>query len=185
MKRAAVASAVRAKSRTAKPQAAERRQRTRWAPALVPNHVRAGAYEVGDAAAAVEIGRAAPRIAVPHAPALRAVLGNRARLERLEAHAGPAARLACELLGAQAFAVRNVLVFREAQPRLSRVLHEVAHALQQGGDREAAPARFDPGSLELKSGSRCAEQQAEAYAAGELGTLSPAPLGVYRVVTLT
>ncbi|WP_437779047.1 eCIS core domain-containing protein [Sorangium sp. So ce1097] len=147
--------------------------------AAVPNHVRAGDYDADDPAAAVEIGRAAPRIALPYPLALRALFGPTARLHRLEIHHGNAARVACEILGAKAFTVKNVIVFGEAHPAMSRVVHEVAHALQQGGDRDAAPTRFVAGSLRLGAPGGAAEWEAGEYAAARPVELSPAPLAIY------
>lgn len=135
-----------------------------------------------DVAAAVDLGRSSPRIALPHAEVMRALFGPRAAgLGRLEVHRGPAARRAAEMLGARAFSVRNVIVFAEENPAASRVAHEVAHALQQGGDRDPAPVRFAPGSLTIGAPASAAECEAHAAAHGAPPpSLSHAPTAVYR-----
>lgn len=135
-----------------------------------------------DPATAVELARTAPRTALPHSAAVQTLFAERtSSLDRLEVHRGQAAREACDLLGARAFAVRNVVVFGEEHPALSRVAHEVAHAIQQGGDGQSAPSRFEPGSLAVSTPGSSAECEAESVAAGRsLDRLSYAPAAVYR-----
>lgn len=71
------------------------------------------------------------RIELPHRERIEAHLGR--AFDRVRCFTGPAARAACEQVGARAFAVRDVIVFAEAEPAFEVALHEAVHVVQQGG----------------------------------------------------
>jgi hypothetical protein len=174
--RRAATTAPQQKKPPARPTQAQPPQRDHYFDAAVPNHLRAD--RVNDPAIAVELGRTAPRVRLPHSPMIEALFGRSAAyLDRLEVHAGQAARMACKLLGARAFTVGNVIVFAEEDPPLARVVHEVAHAIQQ---RTIAPSRFAPGSLSITAPGSAPEREAERYASARPVQLSWFPLSLSR-----
>jgi ATP-dependent Clp protease ATP-binding subunit ClpA len=129
-----------------------------------------------DPATVVEWMRAGPRAPLPYQAELRRFFGR--RLDGIEVHADDRAAEACELLGARAFTVGNVVAFADRAPPLSRVVHEVAHVVQQDA---AAPPRFAPGSLSVSDPSSAVEREAAAVARGASPvTLGRAPIRVYR-----
>ena len=64
--------------------------------------------------------------------------------------AGERARIACDYLGARAFAVGNLIGFADPSPSLDQALHEAVHVLQQGGLR-LPRTPLTAGSLDISS----------------------------------
>jgi hypothetical protein len=132
-----------------------------------------------DPAAVVELARTASRRPLPYRDAMAERFG--VPLDGVEVHVGPAARDACELLGARAFAVRNVVAFRDESPSELLVAHELAHVVQQRGDRDGAVSRFVPGSLRVSVPGTRPEHEASLAARGATPvTLTAAPIAIYR-----
>jgi hypothetical protein len=94
-------------------------------------------------------------------------------LDNLHAYFGAPARDACAMVQAEAFCVGNVLVFSTESPDLDMVAHEVAHALQQGGDQQ--PLTSTPANLAIDAANSVAEQEAvhQARTGGEAVQPSP------------
>jgi hypothetical protein len=125
-----------------------------------------------DPATAIEHARLAARVALPHAVEVERRLG--VPVAGLEVHAGPEAAEACEALEARALTTWNVIAFPDARPRLSTVLHEVRHVVQQGAVHARAP-RFVAGSLPLADPRGRAERAARSP-----GPVDSAPRAIYR-----
>jgi hypothetical protein len=150
-------------------------------PPTPANHLRASADNLADPATAVEHARRDPRRPLPHRNALERVFGI--DLGGVEVHTGPAARAACEAVGARAFAVRSVVAFDGDAPPLARVAHEIAHVLQQRALHQPTPGPFAPGSLRVSHPRSAPENDA-----GDLGAsllplrpwLAYAPVALYR-----
>jgi hypothetical protein len=124
-----------------------------------------------DAASAVRIARTGQRIDLPHRAAVEAKVGH--DLSTLQVFTGPPAAQACAMIGAEAFTFGNTLVFASSSPPLPTVLHEITHALQQGGHRMVgdAPVADD---VKLSSSGDAVEHEA---AAAETGHDQPAADG--------
>ena len=160
--------------RTTETRPSQRHPRRKPAPEL-----RDAAPSVPDPAAVVELARTAPRRPLPFREAMTARFG--VPLGAVEVRVGPAARDACHLLGARAFAVRNVLAFRDESPSESLVAHEVAHVVQQGAAGEGIASRFTPGSLRVSvPGGRPEREASRAAHENVAVTLDAAPVAVYR-----
>lgn len=83
-------------------------------------------------------------------------------LEQVRCFFGREAAEACRMMGAEAFAVKDVLVFSCDSPSLSLVAHELAHVMQQGGLQQKLGSA--PGKLEVSAAGGVMEQQAEQRA---------------------
>jgi hypothetical protein len=96
-------------------------------------------------------------------------------LDFVEAYTGDAARLACELMAAGAFAVQNVVAFADPSPQREVLLHELAHVVQMGGRAARAPEAFLAGSLRVGGRNDSAEHDAHrAVRSGVVGHASDA-----------
>jgi hypothetical protein len=113
----------------------------------------------GDAAAAVRLARTGQRIELPHRAEVQAKLGH--DLSALQVFTGAPAAKACQMIGAEAFTFGNTLVFADGSPPLATVLHEVTHALQQGGHRMMGDAPVSD-EVKLSSAGDAAEHEATA-----------------------
>jgi hypothetical protein len=78
----------------------------------------------------------------------------------VEVYAGEAARKACQLMAAGAFAVRNIVALASPSPRRDQLMHELAHVVQMG--KAPAPARFAVGGLRVGASGSAAERDAQA-----------------------
>ncbi len=114
---------------------------------------------VGDVASAVRLARTGQRIGVPHRDTVEAKVGH--DLSMLQVFTGPAAAQACAMIGAEAFTFGNTLAFSSTTPPLPTVMHEVTHALQQGGHRMVGDGAV-PDDVRLSSSDDAAEQEATA-----------------------
>jgi len=71
------------------------------------------------------------------------------------------------MIGAEAFTFGNTLAFSSPTPPIATVMHEVTHALQQGGHRMVGDGAV-PDDVKLSSAGDAAEHQAtEAEAQGD------------------
>ncbi|MGH9886491.1 MAG: eCIS core domain-containing protein, partial [bacterium] len=86
-------------------------------------------------------------------------------LDYVEAYTGEAAELACRLMAAGAFAVRNVVAFADPSPQRETLMHELTHVIQSGGRAARAPARFGAGSLRVGAADSAVEHEASMHAA--------------------
>lgn len=102
------------------------------------------------------------RIDLPSRELLEEQLGR--PLDFIEVYTGDAARIACGLLSASAFAVRNIVALAEPSPERELLLHELAHIVQMGG--AAAPSEFSPSSLKVSNDGDAAEHDARRAASG-------------------
>lgn len=87
-------------------------------------------------AQAARVARTGAASPLPHQGEAEQRLGH--DLSQIETYSGPAARAACDALGADAFTVGNTVAFASARPELETVLHEAAHTIQQRGAASAA-----------------------------------------------
>lgn len=115
----------------------------------------------------------APAVELPYRERLEQELG--VDLERVVAHSGDGAAEACEMVGARAFAAANHVVLGTSPPALDSVRHEVAHVLQQGGDRPEGRLSSPPGSLELGERDDGLERQARSTVERLRGGSGPSP----------
>lgn len=102
------------------------------------------------------------RIDLPSRELLEEQLGR--PLDFVEVYAGDAARIACGLLSASAFAVRNIVALADPSPERELLLHELAHVVQMGG--ASAPSEFSPSSLKVSNDSDATEHDARRVASG-------------------
>lgn len=110
-----------------------------------------------DPASLVEhVRREARRFDIPALAELEAAIG--APLGHVEAYVGDAAKLACRMMGASAFAIRGVVAFADESPQRDKLMHELTHIVQMGN--RAAPARFALGSLKISHRDDPAEVEA-------------------------
>ena len=122
---------------------------------------------VGDVASAVRLARTGQRIELPHRGTVEAKVGR--DLSMLQVFTGAEAAQACAMIGAEAFTFGNTLAFSSATPPLQTVMHEVTHALQQGGHRMVGDGAV-PDDVKLSSSGDAAEQEAtEAETEHDLG----------------
>ena len=115
----------------------------------------------GSPAEAVRLARTGQRIQLPFRGELEAELHR--DLSLIEAFAGPAATEACAGIGAEAFTVGSTIAFCSPSPPMETVRHEVAHVLQQGGDRATVGA---PADLGMTAPGSAEEHEAEAAERG-------------------
>lgn len=102
----------------------------------------AGAGPEMDGDKALSVARTGQKRALPFKAELEAEL--KVPLDNVEAFFGPPAVRACQMVGARAFTVLNTVVFAEETPGKNTVRHEVAHVLQQGGERHSLPGSPEP-----------------------------------------
>jgi hypothetical protein len=132
----------------------------------------AGATEVDP----IAHGFSGPASAVPHADQMSRSFGT--DFGAVQAYRGPAAREACEALGAEAFTVGTQIAFRTDNPSPQLVGHELAHTVQQGvvaqGEvrkevrkKDAAAAAVPGDGLEAE-----ADRAGEAAARGDRVTIA-------------
>lgn len=105
------------------------------------------------------------RVTIPFRAELEEQLGM--PLDFIETYTGDAARIACELMAASAFAVSNVVAFADPSPQREVLLHELAHVMQMGGKGTRAPDRFGAGTLRVGDRDAPAEHDAQAAVRGE------------------
>lgn len=128
----------------------------------------AGLGQLG--AQAARVARTGASSPLPHQGEAEQRLGH--DLSQIEAYSGPAAREACDALGAEAFTVGNTVAFARERPELETVLHEAAHAIQQQGDAQTRAVAI-PDRLTVTSRNDDSEHQAHA-AEGAHGGKAPA-----------
>lgn len=139
-------------------------------------HTAAGHAAAGAAAApaapaeALQLAREGTRTVLPY----RAILEQRYRttLQNLEVYTGNQAAQACAMVHAQAFTVGNIIVLASDTPPLEVVAHEVAHALQQGGDKQ--PLGAPPSNLGMSRESDSAEHEAHQQGQAAAADMTPA-----------
>lgn len=102
------------------------------------------------------------RVDLPSRELLEEQLGR--PLDFVEVYAGDAARVACGVLSAGAFAVRNIVALADPSPQRELLLHELAHVVQMGGVR--APSEFSPSTLKVSDHNDAAEHDARHVASG-------------------
>jgi hypothetical protein len=116
------------------------------------------ARAAGDPAMLVdEVRRRGTRTELPFLRELESHFG--VPLDFVETYTGEAARLACQLMSAGAFAVRNIVALADPSPQRAQVLHELSHVVQMGQAR--APERFAVGSLTIGVAGSAAEHEAD------------------------
>ncbi len=125
--------------------------------------------------------REGQRMALPFLPELEQQLGM--SLDFVEAYTGDAARLACELMSASAFAVRSVIAFADPSPQREVLLHELAHVVQMGGRGAKAPDQFRTGSLSIGNSNDATEYDARRVAGGASVATTSSPDVVRRADT--
>ena len=86
-------------------------------------------------------------------------------LDFVETYTGEAAELACRLMAASAFAVRNVVALADPTPQRETLMHELTHVMQMGGRSAMAPKSFAPGSLSIGTAGSAVEHEAESHTA--------------------
>ncbi|MFZ4736982.1 MAG: T6SS effector amidase Tae4 family protein [Bradymonadia bacterium] len=114
---------------------------------------------------------------LPHQSKMSAAFGR--DFSGVEARTGPAARAACEQLGAEAFTHGNMVAFRSPNPSAETVAHELTHVVQQGG-RPGVQTKLTVGEAG-GSYEREAESTAKTVISGgqvDITTLSRAPAGI-------
>ncbi len=125
---------------------------------------RSRTFESSDPAELVEHVRSeGRRLQLPFMSELEQHFGQ--PLDFVETYTGEAAELACRLMAAGAFAVRNVIALADPSPQRETLMHELTHVMQMGGRAAAAPARFAPGSLAVGPAGSDVELEAETHAA--------------------
>jgi hypothetical protein len=102
--------------------------------------------------------REGQRIALPFRQELEEELGT--SFDFVETYTGKAAQLACEVLGASAFVVQNLVMLADPSPQRELLLHELTHIQQMGQKR--APARFATGALKISHRDDAAEVEARS-----------------------
>jgi Domain of unknown function (DUF4157) len=102
------------------------------------------------------------RVAIPGRAGLEQELGT--DLGFVEAYTGEAAQLACQLMAAGAFAVRNIVAFADPSPQRETLVHELTHIVQMGGQAAAAPSKFRSGTLRISRHHDEAEVEAREVA---------------------
>lgn len=85
-------------------------------------------------------------------------------LDFVETYSGEAAQLACRLMEASAFVIRNVVALADPSPQRETLMHELTHVMQMGGRGAQAHGRFAPGSLSIGDEGTAAEREADRYA---------------------
>lgn len=124
---------------------------------------RAG-VERGDPGSLVDHMRASGRrIDLPFVSELEEHFGT--ALDYVEVYTGEAAELACRLMAAGAFAVRNVVALADASPQRDTLMHELTHVIQSGGRSARAPASFGAGSLGIGAAGTAVEREASMHVA--------------------
>ncbi len=103
------------------------------------------------------------RIDLPFVSELEEHFGT--SLDYVEAYTGEAAELACRLMAAGAFAVRNVVAFADPSPQRETLMHELTHVIQSGGRASRAPAKFGAGSLGVGAAGTAVEREASMHVA--------------------
>jgi hypothetical protein len=111
-----------------------------------------------DPQAALAVGMKGKESPLPFGEEMKKKFGK--KLGPVRAFFGPEAQKACEMVGAKAFTVGNVIVFADDNPDLETVAHEVTHVVQQGG----APAEDKGGELEMTEPGGAEEKEAEKVA---------------------
>jgi len=118
--------------------------------------------ETGDPAEAVNFVRAqAQRVDLPHRAEMEQHFGT--SLGFVETYTGEAAQLACRLMAAGAFAVRNVVALADPSPQRDTLMHELTHVMQRGFSD--APEVFERGSLSIGARGSAIEQEADLHSA--------------------
>ena len=121
-------------------------------------------FESNDPAALVDHVRSeGHRLQLPFMSELEQHFGQ--PLDFVETYTGEAAELACRLMAASAFAVRNVVALADPTPQRETLMHELTHVMQMGGRSAMAPKRFAPGSLAIGTAGSEVEHEAETYTA--------------------
>ncbi len=121
-------------------------------------------FSTNDPAELVEhVRRAGQRIDLPFAADLEQHFGT--SLDFVETYTGQAAQLACNLMSAGAFAVRNIVALADVTPQRDQLMHELTHVMQMGGRAATAPRVFHRGSLRIGDAHSDVETEASAHAA--------------------
>lgn len=127
-------------------------------------------------AAALALGMQGEERPLPYRAALAPRFG--AALDRVRCFFGPPAQLACAQVRAEAFCVKNVIVFGCDAPSQELVAHELAHVAQDEGHAPGGALASAPAALAMTSPGDAREQAADAHAHGgapepTLGSAAP------------
>jgi|GEM_PF-3484714 len=121
--------------------------------------------------------RVEPRSTLPHRAAAEQWFDR--RFTAVAVYRGGRAREACAAAGARAFSVGSTVAFAESAPSFRRVVHELAHVVQQGAAEQfvAVPR----GRLMVSDPGSVAEREATRASHGDLPRVfSAAPVKLYR-----
>ena len=118
------------------------------------------------------------RIPLPYREELEQHFGQ--SLDFLEVYSGDAAKVACQLLSAGAFAVRNVVALSDPSPQREQLLHELAHVVQMGGPGARMPSRLGFATLRVSRDSDAAEVNARDVARGGQVNVAADPDVIHR-----
>jgi Domain of unknown function (DUF4157) len=125
------------------------------------------ARKAGDPATVVnELREGAPKTKLPFQAELEEHFGT--SLDYVETYTGEAARAACHLLSATAFAIKNVVALADPTPQRETLLHELTHVMQAGAARAAG--KFDVGSISVGMRGTAVEEEAEHAPAAPVQT---------------
>jgi hypothetical protein len=174
-----------AQQRGSAPRAGERRvsraddAHERQAEAFARDFVGGRSAKSRDPATVVNRMRASgERIALPYRDELEQHFGQ--SLDFLEVYSGDAAKVACQLLSAGAFAVRNVVALSDPSPRRDQLLHELAHVVQMGGPGARMPSRLGFATLRVSHDADPAEVNAREVARGGQVNVAADPDVIHR-----
>jgi hypothetical protein len=148
--------------RVSRPDDAHERQADAFASEFAARRTRR--FETSDPAELVEhVRREGKRMDLPFAAELEDHFGT--SLDFVETYSGEAAQLACNLMSAGAFAVRNIVALADASPKRDVLMHELTHIMQMGGRAATAPRVFARGALRIGDAHSEVEHEAAAHVA--------------------
>lgn len=78
---------------------------------------------------ALDVAKSGPSGPIPYQMEMEKQFGQ--NFCDVRVYTGPAAKRACEMLGAKAFTQGNHVVFKDASPSRELIAHELAHVVQQ------------------------------------------------------
>lgn len=103
---------------------------------------------------------------LPHQAKVESSFG--AGMGNVQAYTGPAAKSACESLGAQAFTVGNQIAFKEASPSVGLVAHEAAHVVQQSKGVQLSGSVGKPGDRYERNADAVAARVVQGKSSADL-----------------
>ena len=147
--------------RVSRPEDSHERQADEFARRFV---ARASGSAADPAELVAQVRREGQRMNIPQLGEIERELGS--SFDFVEAYTGEAARAACQLMAAGAFAVRNIVAFADPSPRRETLIHELTHIMQMGGRAAAAPDVLRTAQFAIGPRDSAAEREAHAAAHG-------------------